>query len=104
MIFNVNSNPQFNTDFLTLLLIIIVYTIHNILNTNRLPQRNPMSSSFYNSHISSTIAPEKNDVDSSNGSSGEYGLELWNKRRELWIRGNNSNPRTSSSNRNNPAS
>jgi hypothetical protein len=100
--FNVNSNPQFNNGLSNA--ITNHNSVHNSQHIEHQPftTTQPMSSSFYNSHISSTIAPEKNDVDSSNGSSGEYGLELWNKRRELWIRGNNSNPE-SSSNRNNPA-
>jgi hypothetical protein len=100
--FKVDSNPQFNDGFPN------VITNHNsVHNSQHIEHQSftttqPMTSPFYNSHISSTIVPENNDVSSSNSSSGEYGLELWNKRRELWIRGNSDNPE-SSSNRNNPA-
>src|SRR3954468_7877355 len=99
--FNVNSNPQFNNGFSNANT--NNNSVHNLQHIEHQPfsTTQPMSSPFYNSHISSTIVPENNDV-GSNDSSGEYGLELWNKRREMWIRGNSDNPE-SSSNRNNPA-
>ncbi|GBB85124.1 hypothetical protein RclHR1_01170008 [Rhizophagus clarus] len=99
--FNVNSNPQFNNGFSNSI------TNHNSVHKSQHIEQQftttqPITSPFYDSQISSTIVPENNDVGSSNGSSGEYGLELWNKRREMWIKGNSNNPE-SSSNRNNPA-
>ncbi|RIA91974.1 hypothetical protein C1645_736737 [Glomus cerebriforme] len=103
--FIAKSNPQLNNGFSNS--IANSNSLHNSQHIEHQPftttqPMQPMSSPFYNSHISSTIVSENSVVGNSNCSSGEYGLELWNKRREMWIRGNSNNPE-SSSNRNNPA-
>ncbi|CAI2161992.1 5061_t:CDS:2 [Funneliformis geosporum] len=113
--FNVITKPQFNND--------IVGTHKNLQNSQCIDHQpfattQPTITSLYNSlkTTCATIYPEllegeetpkmeNGDAGSSSSSSGEYvneGLELWNRRREMWIKGNidNSGP---SSNRNNPA-
>jgi hypothetical protein len=116
--FNVNLNPQLHNRFSDAIanrkILHHSQHIEHQPSTTTQPIITTQSStnSFGNSHISSTIDPELKEgketsnvensaVGNNNGSSGEYGLELWNKRREMWIRGNSENPE--SSNRNNPA-
>ena len=107
---SVNSKPQINYGLSDTITNNILHDSHNSRHVEHQPftTTQPIINSFCNS---TTIDPEANEEkeetskienSSSNGSSGEYGLELWNKRREMWIRGNNDNLEASS-NRNNPA-
>ncbi|CAG8506896.1 6062_t:CDS:2 [Funneliformis caledonium] len=91
---DVITKPRFNND--------LVEKLHNSLYNSR----KATCSTIYPELTEGEETPKMENGDTgSSSSSGEYvneGLTLWNRRREMWIRGNmeNSGP---SSNRNNPA-